>query len=72
LWEFPENMGIIPSLGPGYRTTPGAFKWILLFVAIGVVVLYFVFREAVREADDIYDQTGFIPRNTNAPATGGR
>jgi hypothetical protein len=31
-----------------------------------------VFREAVPEADDIYDQSGFIPRNTNAPATGGR
>jgi hypothetical protein len=60
--------GLIPSLGPGYRTTTGAFKWILLGVAIGCVLLYLVFREAVRESDDIYDKSGFIPRNTNAPA----
>ena len=60
--------GLIPSLGPDYRTTTGAFKWILLVAALGSVILYFVFREAVREADDIYDKSGFIPRSTNAPA----
>ncbi len=65
-------MSIIPSLGPGYRTTPAMFKWILLFVILGSVALYWVFDEAIREADDIYDQTGFIPRTTNAPASGGR
>jgi len=64
----------IPSFGPssGYRTTTGAFKWIMLGVAVGCVILYFVFREAIRESDDIYDGTGFIPRKTNAPANVGR
>jgi hypothetical protein len=60
---------IIPSLRPGYRTTTGAFKWILLVALIGSVILYFVFREAIRESDDIYDKSGFIPRNANVPAT---
>lgn len=60
--------GIIPSLPRGYRTTTGAFKWIVLGVAIGAVVLFLIFREAIREADDIYDKTGFISRTTNTPA----
>jgi hypothetical protein len=62
----------IPSLPHGYRTTTGAFKWILLIAAVGAVLLYMVFREAIRESDDIYDKTGFIPRETNAPANIGR
>jgi len=57
----------IPSLPRGYRTTTGAFKWIVLGVAIGSVILYLVFREAIRESDDMYDKSGFIPRGTNAP-----
>lgn len=57
-------MSIIPGVGSDYRTTVGVFKWILLVVAIGAVVLYFIFREAVHETDEMYDQSGFIPKPT--------
>ena len=60
--------GIIPRLGPEYRTTTGMYKWIALGVAVGAMILYFVLREAVRESDDIYDKSGLVPRTTNAPA----
>ncbi|MCG3150449.1 MAG: hypothetical protein PCFJNLEI_03935 [Verrucomicrobiae bacterium] len=60
---------IIPGMRSGYRTTGGAFKWILLLAAIGATVLFFVFYEAMREADEIYDRTGFIPKPaTNSPS----
>lgn len=58
---------IIPGLSHGYRTTAGMFKWIVLIGVIGAVVLFFVFRRAIQEADDIYDKSGFIPRRTNPP-----
>lgn len=57
---------IIPGMRSGYRTTVGAFKWILLIAAIGAVALYFVFREAMREVDEIYDRTGFIPKTNSS------
>lgn len=59
---------IIPGLSSGYRTTAGMFKWIVLIGAIGALVLFLVFRRAIKEADDIYDKSGFIPRRTNSPA----
>jgi hypothetical protein len=59
--------GIIPSLRPGYRITPDRFKWVVLIAIIGSLVLYFVFHEAMREVDEMYDKSGFIPRNTNTP-----
>jgi hypothetical protein len=59
---------ILPGFPRGYRTTTSAFKWIALIAAVGAVVLYLVFREAIREADDIYDKTGFIPRTSSQTA----
>lgn len=60
--------GLIPSLGSNYRTTTGAFKWIVLGVVLGAVIMYFVFREAVRESDEIYEKSGMVPPKTNEPA----
>jgi hypothetical protein len=59
---------IIPGLPHGYRTTTSMFKWIVLIAAVGAIALYFVFREAIREADDIYDKSGFIPRSSSQAA----
>ncbi len=51
---------------PFRRATPSALRIALLLACAAAIVLYFVFREAIREADDIYESSGFIPRSTNS------
>ena len=50
---------IIPGFRAGYRTTTAMFKWILLIAAIGCILLAYVFRRAVQDADKIYQDAGY-------------
>jgi hypothetical protein len=54
---------IIPGFRAGYRTTTAMFKWILLITAIGCLLLAYVFRRAVQDADKIYQDAGY-PENS--------
>jgi hypothetical protein len=62
---------MLPSLGPEYRTTTGMYKWIVLGVAIGSVLLYLMFQEAMRETDEMYERNG-VPLLTNSVSHGHR
>ena len=55
----------LPDYLHGKRVGPGGLKLIILFACVAAVALFFILREALREADDIYDKTGFIPHTTN-------
>jgi hypothetical protein len=50
---------IIPGFRSGYRTTTAMFKWILLIAAIGSILLVYVFRRALQDADKIYQDAGY-------------
>ena len=50
---------ILPGSRSDYRTTTDAFKWILLIVVLGVVALFYVFKKAVSDADQIYKDAGY-------------
>jgi hypothetical protein len=50
---------IIPGFRHGYRTTTAMFKWILLIAAIGSILLVYVFKRALQDADKIYKDAGY-------------
>jgi len=50
---------IIPGFRAGYRTTTAMFKWILLIAAIGSILLVYVFKRALQDADKIYQDSGY-------------
>ena len=54
---------IIPGFRAGYRTTTAMFKWILLIATIGSILLVYVFRRAVQDADKIYKDAGYPESN---------
>mgnify|MGYP007097582764 CR=1 FL=1 len=60
---------ILPGSRTGYRTTAAAFKLIVLFVLLGVITLVWVFWTALKDADKIYEDSGYSDQyrliNTN-------
>ena len=58
--------GIIPGIGPGYRTTTAMFKWILLIAAIGAAALYYIFWEATKEVDQMYQEGGITDKKESS------
>ena len=54
---------IIPGMSHGYRTTTGMYKWIILVAVVGAIGLVWVFRLALRDADEIGRKAGY-PKNS--------
>lgn len=50
---------ILPGSRSGYRTTSGAFKWIVVIVILGAIALFFTFRQALKDVDKIYEDAGY-------------
>ena len=50
---------ILPGSRQGYRTTTCAFKWIILIALLGAAAMVWVFWTALKEADAIYDKSGY-------------
>jgi hypothetical protein len=50
---------LLPGSRSGYRTTSGAFKWIILIVGLGAIGLFFAFRQALKDVDRIYEEAGY-------------
>lgn len=50
---------ILPGSRNSYRTTPGAFKWIIVIVILGTIGLFFAFRQGLKDVDKIYLDAGF-------------
>lgn len=50
---------MLPGSRSDYRTTPEAFRWILLLVVLGTLGLVWVFRKAVEDTDRIYRDAGY-------------
>jgi hypothetical protein len=50
---------ILPGSRSGYRTTSGAFKWIIVIVILGAIALFFTFRQALKDVDKIYEDAGY-------------
>ncbi len=50
---------MLPGSRSGYRTTTGAFKWIILIAILGSIALVWVFKKAVTDVDQIYRDAGY-------------
>ena len=50
---------MLPGSRSDYRTTSGTFKWIILIVILGTIVLLFSFRQALKDVDKIYEDADF-------------
>ncbi len=63
---------MLPGSRPDYRTTAGAFKWIVLIVIVGSILFVRVFKKAIRETNEIYREAGYgeglLIDLTNQPA----
>jgi len=50
---------MLPCYRSDYRTTSGALKWIVIIVILGVIGLFFVFRQGLKDVDKIYEDLGY-------------
>ena len=50
---------MLPGSRPDYRTTNGAFKWIILLVTLGGILFFFAMRQVLKDADKIYEEADF-------------
>ena len=50
---------ILPGCRREYRTTSGAFKWIVLITILGAIGLFYAFREGLKDVDRIYEAADF-------------
>lgn len=50
---------MLPGHRSDYRTTSGAFKWIVLIALLGSLALIRVFNAAVKDMDRMYREAGY-------------
>ncbi len=55
----PQMGPILPGCRREYRTTSGAFKWIVFITILGAIGLFFAFREGLKDVDRIYEAADF-------------
>lgn len=68
---------ILPGCRREYRTTSGAFKWIVFITILGAIGLFYAFREGLKDVDRMYEaadfpaDTRFIKTNAPPPSRDG-
>ena len=50
---------MIPGSRSGYRTTSGAFKWIVVIAILGAICFFFAFRQGLKDADKIFEDADY-------------
>lgn len=50
---------MLPGSRSDYRTTSGAFKWIVVIAVFGAIALFFAFRQGLKDADKIYEDADY-------------